>query len=100
MLAMVAMSLLSLAFGVVASMAFFLSAFCGDGGPSGLPTCLTAFWGLSGCAALTLLLPLGYRLWVRRATDRRTARRRLALCLSGYLPPVLWFLGLLRFYFR
>jgi hypothetical protein len=85
---------------LVAFMALYLSAFCGDGGKAGLPTCLTAFWGLVVCAGLTLLIPVIFGVWGYRAVDNRRAGRRLAICASGYLLPVAWVLGLLRFYFH
>lgn len=91
-------AVLSAGCAVVAALAFFLSAFCGDGGQQQLPACLTAFWGQTITAALPVLVPPVFVLWSRR--DPARARRRLAICCLAYLLPVLWFLGLLRFWFH
>jgi hypothetical protein len=91
--------LLSAGFALVAFLSVFMSAFCADGGPRRLAGCLTAIWGLGGWSALTLAVPVAFLVWGRRAADSRQAWVRLGLCALGYLPPVLWFLGLLRFWF-
>jgi hypothetical protein len=91
--------LLSGCLSLVAFMAFYLSAFCGDGGPEGLPRCLTAFWGLTACCLATAAIPSIFAPWARRATTSGQIWRRLALCATGYLLPLAWFQGMLRWFF-
>ena len=47
-----------------------------------------------------MLVPVLFGLWGSRAVDNRQVGRRLSVCAIGYLPPVIWLLGLPRVYFH
>jgi hypothetical protein len=86
---MIPLSLVTAFFGVVAGSLF---ALCYDSGPSSAADRCAAVGVILVVASLaTLLVPVVFGIWGKRAATRAEVAARLGICLLGYLVPLLFF---------
>ncbi|GAA1217519.1 hypothetical protein GCM10009608_63300 [Pseudonocardia alaniniphila] len=86
---MIPLSLFTAFFGVVAGSLF---ALCYDSGTSAAADrCAAVGVFLVAASLATLLVPVVFGIWGKRATTRVEVATRLGICLLGYVVPLLFF---------
>jgi hypothetical protein len=86
---MIPLSLFTAFFGVVAASLF---ALCYDSGTSSAADrCAAVGVFLAAACLATLLVPVVFGIWGKRATTPAEVATRLGICLLGYVVPLLFF---------